>query len=262
MRCEPRTLDDIRALGGNDLEDERRFATAARLSEINLALYRAFAQPCGQGDGDPADGARRCGACIRCGSNTSLFGPRIPSWPGSKAPPSRSARTGSQAAADNPFLAMQERRCREQIVEGLETWRQIRRKAGRGNVPRDLRLALCCRRRSASTPNSDEPPRKAAKNLLHRATDRHAHRRAEGATCAKADCARPASGRCSMSAWREVASTSAASRRSAGCGAADAWHRKTAIGEFKRMVREQYLHAADRRGGSTCGDSGPAARGA
>ena len=40
MRCEARTLDDIRALGGNDLEDERRFATAARLSEINLALYR------------------------------------------------------------------------------------------------------------------------------------------------------------------------------------------------------------------------------
>ena len=45
MRCEARTLDDIRALGGNDAEDERRFATAARVSEINLALYRAFAQP-------------------------------------------------------------------------------------------------------------------------------------------------------------------------------------------------------------------------
>ena len=27
------------------LADERRFATAARVSEINLALYRAFAQP-------------------------------------------------------------------------------------------------------------------------------------------------------------------------------------------------------------------------
>src|SRR5512144_2855857 len=45
MRCEARTLDDIRALGGNDAEDERRFATAARVSEINLALYRTFAQP-------------------------------------------------------------------------------------------------------------------------------------------------------------------------------------------------------------------------
>src|SRR5580704_5239697 len=45
MRCEARTLDDIRALGGNDAADERRFATAARVSEINLALYRAFVQP-------------------------------------------------------------------------------------------------------------------------------------------------------------------------------------------------------------------------
>src|SRR4029077_16211488 len=45
MRCEFRTLDDIRALGGNDLDDERRFATAARVSEINLGLYRTLAQP-------------------------------------------------------------------------------------------------------------------------------------------------------------------------------------------------------------------------
>src|SRR5271169_750549 len=45
MRCEARTLDDIRALGGNDAADERRFATAARVSEINLALYRTFTQP-------------------------------------------------------------------------------------------------------------------------------------------------------------------------------------------------------------------------
>src|SRR5262249_36511115 len=45
MRCEARTLDDIRALGGNDAADERRFATAARVSEANLALYRTFVQP-------------------------------------------------------------------------------------------------------------------------------------------------------------------------------------------------------------------------
>ena len=45
MRCEPRRLEDIRALGGNDAEDERRFAAAARVSEINLALYRTYVQP-------------------------------------------------------------------------------------------------------------------------------------------------------------------------------------------------------------------------
>jgi len=45
MRCETRTLDDIRALGGNDAADERCFAAAARVSETNLALYRTFMQP-------------------------------------------------------------------------------------------------------------------------------------------------------------------------------------------------------------------------
>jgi pimeloyl-ACP methyl ester carboxylesterase len=45
VRFEMRTLDDIRALGGNSPEDERSFATAARISEINIGLYRTFAQP-------------------------------------------------------------------------------------------------------------------------------------------------------------------------------------------------------------------------
>lgn len=45
FRLEARTLADIRAFGGNDEADERRFATVARVSEINLGLYRTFAQP-------------------------------------------------------------------------------------------------------------------------------------------------------------------------------------------------------------------------
>jgi hypothetical protein len=45
FRLELRSLDDIRALGGNDAADDRRFATAARVSEINLGLYRTLAQP-------------------------------------------------------------------------------------------------------------------------------------------------------------------------------------------------------------------------
>ena len=42
---EARTLDDIRAFGGNDEADDRLFATAARLSEINLGLYHTLVQP-------------------------------------------------------------------------------------------------------------------------------------------------------------------------------------------------------------------------
>ncbi len=42
---EARTLDDIRALGGNDEADERRFAAAARLSEVVSGLYEACVAP-------------------------------------------------------------------------------------------------------------------------------------------------------------------------------------------------------------------------
>jgi pimeloyl-ACP methyl ester carboxylesterase len=45
VRFEARTLDDIRGFGGNDPLDDREFATVARVSDINLGLYRTFVQP-------------------------------------------------------------------------------------------------------------------------------------------------------------------------------------------------------------------------
>lgn len=45
VRFETRTLDDIRAFGTNTPEDDRKFAAAQRLSEINLGLYKTFWQP-------------------------------------------------------------------------------------------------------------------------------------------------------------------------------------------------------------------------
>ena len=44
-RFEARSLDDIRALGRNSPEDDRAFAAVARLSELNLSIYRTFMQP-------------------------------------------------------------------------------------------------------------------------------------------------------------------------------------------------------------------------
>jgi hypothetical protein len=44
-RFEARSLDDIRALGRNSPEDDRAFAAVARLSELNLSIYRSFLQP-------------------------------------------------------------------------------------------------------------------------------------------------------------------------------------------------------------------------
>ena len=45
VRFEPRTLADVRAIVQPDPENERRFAAARRVSEINLGLYRALFQP-------------------------------------------------------------------------------------------------------------------------------------------------------------------------------------------------------------------------
>ncbi|WP_374546321.1 DUF3141 domain-containing protein [Rhodoblastus sp.] len=45
FRLERRTLDDIRAFGVNDELDNKRFAAAARVSEINLGLYQTFLRP-------------------------------------------------------------------------------------------------------------------------------------------------------------------------------------------------------------------------
>jgi len=64
MHCEARTLDDIRAMGGNSPEVWRRFATAARVSEMNLAAYKKFMQALDQVHGDAADGRIDGGKCI------------------------------------------------------------------------------------------------------------------------------------------------------------------------------------------------------
>ncbi len=60
FRLEARTLDDIRALGGNDAEDDLRFATAARVSEVNHGLYQTLCRPGSARDGDRAGAPSRC----------------------------------------------------------------------------------------------------------------------------------------------------------------------------------------------------------
>jgi hypothetical protein len=45
VRFERRTLNNIRAIVSPDPENERRFATVRRISEINLGLYRTLLQP-------------------------------------------------------------------------------------------------------------------------------------------------------------------------------------------------------------------------
>ncbi len=107
MRCEFRTLEDIRALGGNDAADERRFATAARVSETNLALYRTFAQPFVHAVASPAiaDWMQQLHP-LRL--QYEFFSNANP-WMAPLAMMAEQVRHNRRpAAADNPFLAMQE----------------------------------------------------------------------------------------------------------------------------------------------------------
>lgn len=123
MRCEARTLDDIRALGGNDLDDERRFATAARVSEINLSLYRSLVQPWIQATANPVM-AQAMRALHPLRLQYEMFGSRNPflSWLEAAAPQTRQHR--QQVAEDNVFLKAQEV-VSAQIVGALDNWRQM-----------------------------------------------------------------------------------------------------------------------------------------
>jgi protein-disulfide isomerase-like protein with CxxC motif len=123
MRCEMRTLDDIRALGGNDAEDERRFATAARVSEINLALYRAFVEPAVQAvtSSPVAEWMQRMHPLrLQYGifSNTNPFMAMVTTM----AEHVRKDR--KPVAAGNPFIAMQEY-ASHQIVAALDSCREM-----------------------------------------------------------------------------------------------------------------------------------------
>jgi pimeloyl-ACP methyl ester carboxylesterase len=122
MRCEARTLDDIRALGGNDLADERRFAAAARLSELNLAMYRSFVQPAVRAamNSSFADWLWRCHP-LRL--QYQFFSDANPAM----APVAKMAEQVRKARkpvpSDNPFLNAQQAMSRN-IVAALDGWRK------------------------------------------------------------------------------------------------------------------------------------------
>src|SRR5579863_794835 len=118
MRCEQRTLDDIRAMGGNSPEEERRFATAARVSEINLSLYRAFVQPMVKAMVTPqeADWLKRWHP-VRM--SYEAFTDANPFMPGIARAAEKVREQRKPAGADNPFIVAQEK-ISEQIVRSLD----------------------------------------------------------------------------------------------------------------------------------------------
>lgn len=166
MRCEQRTLDDIRALGGNDDDDERRFATAARVSEINLALYRNFAQSMVRAMtlAPVAEWTRRLHP-LRLQYEVLTDANPSAAVVASAAEQVRTQRR--PAAAGNPFVEF-EQITSQGIVKALDAWRDIRDNAvewtfltAYGN--RWLQAAV------GIDPKSTQTKRKITKSPLHRA---------------------------------------------------------------------------------------------
>ena len=165
MRCEARTLEDIWAMGGNDAEDERRFATAARVSEINLSLYRTFMQPAVRAFANPALAAwMRQMHPLRL--SYEFFSDANPAMAQVKAMAERVHAQRMPAAKDNPFVAMQEQ-VSHQIVTTLDMWRQWCETAAEKTFlgvygMQALQAAV------GIDPAGRQPLCKAARNPLHR----------------------------------------------------------------------------------------------
>jgi pimeloyl-ACP methyl ester carboxylesterase len=165
MRCELRTLDDIRALGVNDMMDDRSFATVDRVSRTNLALYRAFVQPIVRAFVNPAlaDFMQQLHPLrlqYEVFSNANpMMGP-VAGW----AEQVRDRRR--PASADNPLVAMQESMSR-QIVAGLDAWR-----VATENFSEQMFTAVYGSKAFQAAmgidPASDQPLRRAPESTLHR----------------------------------------------------------------------------------------------
>jgi pimeloyl-ACP methyl ester carboxylesterase len=164
MRCEQRTLEDIRAMGANSPEDERRFATAARVSEINLSLYRAFVQPIVKATVTPqvADILKRWHP-VR--TSYEAFTDANPFMPGLARAAEKVREQRKPAAADNPFMVAQQK-VSEQIVRSLDAWRETQER-----LSEQMFLAIygspALQAAVGIDPASDRA-RRPGKSLLHR----------------------------------------------------------------------------------------------
>jgi pimeloyl-ACP methyl ester carboxylesterase len=125
LRFEPRTLDDLRAAAPADPEDDRRFAAVARLSEINLELYRIWA-PTVRAAFAPFASLMRQLHPLRL--QYELLSDANPAMRSLEALAETVRANRKPVAPDNPFLQMQEE-VSKQIVKALDAWRDARDQA-------------------------------------------------------------------------------------------------------------------------------------
>ena len=123
-RFEARSLDDVRALGRNSPEDDRAFAAVARLSELNLSLYRTFLQPYVRAFANQpmADMAR---AMNPLRLSYTIFADNNPWMKGLRPLAAGVSAARKPVAADNPLLALQ-KQVSDQITTALDSYRVAR----------------------------------------------------------------------------------------------------------------------------------------
>jgi Protein of unknown function (DUF3141) len=123
-RFERRTLDDIRAFGVNDEEDNLRFATVARVSDINLGLYDLFLRPWVRAMTTEASAE----AMRRMSSHRSkyyMLSDLNPAMQVVKTMAGSVRANRRPVPNDNPYLKVQNQ-ISEQIVKSLDAWRDAR----------------------------------------------------------------------------------------------------------------------------------------
>ncbi len=124
VRFEARTLNDIRALGGNSAEDDLRFATVARVSEVGQGLYRTLLSPLVR-----MMTTEQTGAWLRAMHPNrvlyEMFSDRNPFLRPVAQLADQVRADRHQAGEGNPFLAVQEAMS-HQIVQALDGYRDMR----------------------------------------------------------------------------------------------------------------------------------------
>ena len=124
VRFEPRTLADVRAIVQPDPANERRFAAARRVSEINLGLYRTLFQPFVQGFAN-----EQCAEWLHKLNPSELpfelFSDRNPLMRQIAQLAEQVRQQRQPASADNPLLKWQAM-ISEGIIAALDGWRDLR----------------------------------------------------------------------------------------------------------------------------------------
>ncbi|MBS9404007.1 DUF3141 domain-containing protein [Halomonas sp. TRM85114] len=124
LEFEPRTIDELNEYVKPSIEDDTRFATVARISEINLGLYRSFVQPWVQAAATPETAKwmrrmhpNRLGYRLRSDRNPLM------AWIPVMAEQINADR--HPVGEENLFRSL-EGIMSDQITRGLDAWRDLR----------------------------------------------------------------------------------------------------------------------------------------